>query len=358
MITWLLLVSAFAQAAPKDVAFKDGANLQSPRWSDDGKKLSYEANYVERQVIELYQGDPRTGSFMRVVPLARAASATTAGFGGGAKPGAVSHELAWSPPALGNRFVYTASNESADYDLFLGGGGPLSAAPGADGGAAWSPDGRYIAFTSARTGQGDVYLLDVQAMDAAPRRISHDADASELFITWSPDSQKLVFVGHSDKGDNLWLVPALTEAPQRLTDWTRSQVRPTFAPDGQLLAFYANHDDAARFDLYIVSPRVGAVPTLVLKGVKPNQAGPVWTPDGKHLIAVQDDDERLDPIVAIPVAEPSRMRVLDVGTVGNGDLDVALVDGRLQLAVVAQGKKVDRERAFDRLFVADVPALP
>lgn len=359
MILLLLAVlDADAQTA-KEIAARDGANLQRPSWSTDGKKLAYEANYHEKQVIELYTGDPKTGGWLKVVPAVRSASAMTSGFKTqGTQGGLVAHELDWSPAALG-RFVYAASNDDLDYDLYLGAGGALAAAAGADGGPAWSPDGRWIVFTSARSGQGDLYLLDLNAVDAAPKRLTSDADAAELFATWAPDSKRVVFVGHSDKGDNLWLLPGLDQPAAKLTDLPRSQVRPSFSPAGDRVAFYANVEEEGRFDLYVVEPKTGASPVKVATDVVLNAAGPTWTPDGKHLIVVLDDDDRYDPLVAVPIANPSAAKVLDLGTVGHGDLDVAkLADGKLWIAYAAQGKKADTKRTFDKLYVSELPALP
>ena len=360
-MTALFLFVSFASAQSlRELGSRDGANLQTPTWSPDGKKLSYEANYHEKQIVELYQGDPKTGSFMRVMPAVRPGSSTmTTGFGSAAKPGAVVDDLAWSPASVGTRFVFAASNDLQDYDLYLGGGSALAASPGADGGPRWSPDGRWVVFTSARTGQGDLYLLDVLALDKPPQRLSNDATGSELFPTWSSDSTRLVFVGHSDKGDNLWLLPNLTDPPVRLTDWEHSQLRPSYSPDGSRVAFYANREDVGRFDLYVVEPKPGSAPTLLAKDVKPNAIGPSWTPDGTHIVYVSDDDEKLDPVAVVRVSDPSKVAILDLGTVGNGDLDVAMSDGRLQIALIAQGKKVDRERSFAKLAAlrAQLPVL-
>ena len=52
-------------------------------------------------------------------------------------------------------------------------------------------------------------------------------------------------------------------------------------------------------------------------------------------------------------------KVLELGTVGHGDLDVAkLADGKLWIAYAAQGKKTDAARTFDKLYVSELPALP
>lgn len=344
-----------AHAATVEVARVDGANLQRPSWSPDGAQLSWEANFHERKEIELYVGAPGAPA-RRIQPPGSAPSALTAGFTSGRPAGAVAHELAWSPPSMG-RFVFTASNALQDYDLYIAGGSALAPAPGADGGAAWSPDGRFIAFTSARTGQGDLYLLDVHRIEAPPRQLTSAPTSSELFAAWSPDSAGLVYVAHSKSGDNLWLLPTLDSAPVQLTTWGGNQVRPSFSPDGALVAFYANHEEPTRFDLYVVVPEAGATPRKLLEGVLAGGHSPRWTPDGAHLVVVLDDDAAFDPIVAVPTSGGPAQR-LDLGTVGNGDLDLVRREGALWLAWVAQGFTSDAERAFRRLFAAPLELDP
>jgi Tol biopolymer transport system component len=361
---WPLVLVFVADAAlagaPREIAYRDGANLQRPNFSPDGSKLSWEANYHEKKAVETWVGEPQKASFSKIVPQLRSASSVTQGFSqAGQKGGQVVYELAWAPATMPGRYVYTASNDALDYDLYLGGGGPIAQGLGADGGAAFSPDGRFLAFTSARTGQGDVYALSLAKVTDPPVRLSNDADASELMISWTPDSKSIVFVGHSEKGDNLYVLSAVdgSATPKRLLDWTGSQVRPTISPSGGQVAFYANKDDPTRFDLY-VADLAGGTPKKLLTDAVLNAAGPCWSPDGRSIISVQDDDARLDPIVAVPVADPSKVKVLDFGTVGNGDIDVAkTADGKLWAAWVAQGTTTEKQRGFDKLFIGELTGM-
>jgi len=353
----LLLLSLTATAAPSgatQIAARDGANLQRPSWSPDGRQLAYEANFHDLKQIELYVGDPSTQAFRRVQPVVRGASSIASGFGGGGSAGArVAHELAWAPPSVG-RYVYTASNDANVFDLYLMNGGAIAASPSADGGAAWSPDGKHIAFTSARTGQGDLYLLTVASLTAPPKQLTRDPESAELFPTWSPDSQQIVYVGKGRTGDNLFLLPSLTAAPVALTTWPGTQIAPAFSPDGKRVAFYANKDARDQFDLYVVDARPGATPTRLARDVVVN-AGPRWTPDGRELVFVCNDDARFDPLCRVATHGGAQVRTLDFGTVGHGDLDLVQgVDGVLKIAFVAQGRTVDTERGFRRLFVGRV----
>ena len=72
-----------------------------------------------------------------------------------------------------------------------------------------------------------------------------------------------------------------------------------------------------------------------------------------ELIVVLDDDSRFDPIALVPLH--GEVRVLELGTVGHGDLAVSHRDGQTWVAWVAQGRKGDAVRDFKRLFVAPLP---
>ncbi len=330
-----------------------GANLQRPAWSPDGELLSFEANFHDDKRIELYMGE--LGGFEQVHATRRSPSALTEGFRR-SSGGQVVHELAWAPSKLGAMFVFATANDAFDYDLYISGGTTLAPSPAADGGAVWAPDGGAIVFTSARTGEGDLYLLPTNAIEKPPTRLTRMPDSSELYVQFAPDGRSLVFVAHSEAGDNLWLLPAIGAEPTRLTSWPGNQIRPRFAPSGGQLAFYANHEDPERFDLYVMS--VGVAPTLLVRGVYPDARGPSWTPDGRHVVFVADDDDAFDPVRAVRVGASEQVATLDLGTVGHGDLDVALRDGTPHVAVVAQGRRDDAVRDFKRLFVAPLPALP
>ncbi|MEM6927632.1 MAG: hypothetical protein AAF602_11935, partial [Myxococcota bacterium] len=114
------------------------------------------------------------------------------------------------------------------------------------------------------------------------------------------------------------------------------------------LAFYANHEQPGRLDHYVVG--VGGTPKVLVEGVYPDAQGPAWTPDGRHIVFVADDDDAYDPVKAVDVARRT-VTPLATGTVGNTDLDVTQRDGKLWISVVAQGRANDEVRNFKRLFI-------
>jgi len=70
--------------------------------------------------------------------------------------------------------------------------------------ATWSPDGRWIAFISDRTGEEEVYLID-QKGENQWRQLTTGGLGFRMHLAWSPDSKHLIF---SDKFMRLNLVDA------------------------------------------------------------------------------------------------------------------------------------------------------
>jgi len=350
LISLCALSPGISFATPTPLSPRYEANCQRPQWSPDGSKISYEVNYHDRKVIEQYL-ITATGSVEAVTPTSRGSSSLTAGFSTSGTESVI-HELTFSPSALGT-YIYSASGSDSDYDLYLQGGTRLAASPGADGGPTWSPSGNHVAFTSARTGQGDVYLLNVADLSQPPTRLTSDATSSELYVAWSPNGESLAFVGHNNIGDNIWIIDNIANPGQRaLTNWARTQTRPSFSPDGRHVAFYSNREEINRFDLY-VSP-VNGTPRKLYSGVVMNENGPVWMPDSTELLFVADQDDQYDPVYRTDLSGSSSR--INTGTVGNGDMDVAaLGDGNVYLAITAQGTTNGNNRDFKQLYVVPIP---
>ena len=92
-----------------------------------------------------------------------------------------------------------------------------------------------------------------------------------------------------------------------------------------------------------------------LPDIVPNDAGPVWSPDGRYVFAVADDDARYDPIIAVPVDDHLAAAPLVLDTVGHGDFAIGTgPGGSWRIAYTALGRHDDTERGFRRLYVGDV----
>ena len=100
--------------------------------------------------------------------------------------------------------------------------------------ARFSPDGKWIAFSSERNGNLDVYIIP-SGGGAAKQLTFHSSDDNVL--SWSPDSKSILF--SSNRGEDfmpqLYLVSAEGGMPWRAG--TDMGVQGAFSPDGRRIAY-------------------------------------------------------------------------------------------------------------------------
>ncbi len=348
--------SLTAGGSPRRISGQHEGNCFTPLMSPDGKYVAYEVNYFERRVIELYIYDIASGRETQVDASSSGAS-LLGDFGVNTAQSQVTYELAWSPSTPG-LYAYAASGgDDKNFDIFLTGGANVASHPAADGMAAWSADGKLIAFTSSRTGEGDLYLVDINEIEKPPKRLTDDAISTEWYPTWSPTGRRLLFVKHYSKGgDNLYLIRNIADPKAsvvQLTHWPSIQTKPSWSPDGKRVAFYSNREVKNRYDVYVMEPVPGATPKLVMQGVIPNdRLGPTWAPDGKKLILVKDEPESFNPIRLVSIVDPSKVQDISTGTQNNGDTSlVTTPEGQTWLSFTAQGQIGDKRKAFKLAYI-------
>jgi tricorn protease len=100
----------------------------------------------------------------------------------------------------------------------------------------FSPDGKWIAFSSNREGNYDVYVIPASGGEAKQLTFNTAADT---VVGWTPDSQKVIFTSARSARlpgvANLYEVPVKGGLEQILpTDWGNYG---SFSPDGKKLAF-------------------------------------------------------------------------------------------------------------------------
>jgi TolB protein len=159
-------------------------------------------------------------------------------------PAPQSYEAA-ATDSLVEGVVYT-SLRPPNWDIYLfaePGGEPrrLTDDPALDYNAVFSPDGRWIVFTSERAGSADLYALDLEADHPAVRLTSHHAmDDAAAF---SPDGKQLAFVSTRDGYADIFVMPFApgdATAESRAVNLTRhpgGDFNPAFSPDGRRIAF-------------------------------------------------------------------------------------------------------------------------
>lgn len=356
----LALAPAWAVAevsSPRQIADRPAAHCQTPRWSPDGKQIAFDVYRPKKDERETwilkFEGDRKADE--EEVTTGRAAAA--AALGGGSKPPVVDFAWAHDMTALSKPFVFSSRGVRKNFDLFADGQWLTDKNPGNDGQPAWSPDGRFIAYTSQRADSGDIYVLDL-ANDSKNLQVTLWPNATEFRPVWAPGKSYLLFTrSHSGaKGQDIGMVVDVTrpnETTKMVTTWTGDEIRPSWAPDASRVAFYANKGNTndKEFDLYVVGIDGQNAKRLAKDVVVDEVLGPAWSPDGSAVLFVKKDFKRDNPVMWAR-ADGSASGVLDTGTQLNGDLALfGDATGRMRLAFKAQGQKGSTDKTWERLYL-------
>jgi Tol biopolymer transport system component len=311
-------------------------NESNPRFSPDGRQLAYESRDGSAQAIWLARVEDLSAPAQRI----SSASTEVAGasledelLGVAARDDSYNAQLSFLPGGSG--FVFTGNGRSGAYRLYRGAFGvrvstPLTSHSREDGHPAVSPDGRWLAYVSAREGTGKLILRDLES--GAERPLTQGSEL-DLYPAWSPDSRSIAFTSGANDDHNIYLlrdVAAPDAAPIALTQWSFDDLRPVFSPDGSALAFYSSFDPAGEAESWSIvvvpadgsGPRKGvelgqrAVATHVVKDL---DVGPAWLPWGRALVYARRLEAEWNPIYVVD-ADTREERRIETSTRMNHDL--------------------------------------
>lgn len=139
----------------------------------------------------------------------------------------------------------------------------------------YSPDGKRIAFASARSGSTEIWVCSSDGSNAV-QLTSLGATVSGS-PHWSPDGQKIVFDSTVEGQFELYLIDANGGRPRRLTNHPANDAVATFSRDGH--SIYFGSDRTRDWQIWKM-PADGGEPTQVTRTVGHNALESV---DGKFV---------------------------------------------------------------------------
>ncbi len=161
---------------------------------------------------------------------------------------------------------------------------------GRDAMPAWSPDGRYIAFTSKRAQAADnIYRIAADG-SGEPERLAPSSE-TQAMMSWSSQGG----IAYQQAGD-IWILPPNGKPAPFFTSKALERFA-TFSPDGRWLAYVSDLSD--RPEVY-VRPYPGPGPASLVSSA--GGIAPAWSPDGRHLYFLEQRADRLIMMSAEVVA--------------------------------------------------------
>ena len=148
----------------------------------------------------------------------------------------------------------------------------------------WSPDGKWIAYISDKTGEDEIYIVQ-QDGSSEPVQLTNNGETYKYQIYWSPDSKKLVW---GDRRQRLRYVDIKTK---KIKDVRQSEVweirEYSWSPDSKWIA-YAKDEMRNMKKVYLYS--LVQDKSIEVTDGRFQSSNPVFSSNGKYLFFVSDRD--------------------------------------------------------------------
>jgi PKD repeat protein/Tol biopolymer transport system component len=153
----------------------------------------------------------------------------------------------------------------------------------------WSPDGQWIAFETDRDGNWELYLLNLATGEET--RLTENA-ASDINAYWSADSQKIVFQSNRDGLWQIYEIELATRAERRLSDGQGDDHDPAYAFGGDKIAFRSYRNGNPLSVLHLMNADGGEVEAI--SDPRGEASNHTWYLDDSIIAYQSDADGDLD----------------------------------------------------------------
>ena len=164
------------------------ANESQPRWSPDGSKILFQTDRDGNSEIYVMNADGSDPTNLTNHP-------------------AVEIEASWSPD--GSKIVFDSTRDGGNLQLYVmntDGSNQFRLVSHSEyhGFPHWSPDGRKIAFTSTReANNSELYVMDADGTNIV--RMTHNP-IWDGFPRWGPDMRKIAFLSYRDGNGEIYIL--------------------------------------------------------------------------------------------------------------------------------------------------------
>lgn len=155
--------------------------------------------------------------------------------------------------------------------------------------AVWSPDGKWIAYLSDKTGEYEIYIVNPNGKEEAVKLTSHK-DGYRHTLKWSPDSKKIAY---TDQTLTLYFIDIATKAITKVDkeDYENVDVSQdvksifdySWSPDSRFITYTKMNKDFM-YQLYVYSLESKSI-NCISNGLF-HDFNPVFTNDGERIIFI------------------------------------------------------------------------
>ncbi|WP_430392002.1 S9 family peptidase [Dyella sp. 20L07] len=327
--------------------------IDAVQFSPDGSQLAWVVRTKGKGSIEVAKAD---GSEAHRIGTSEVGSCSES-------------DIAWAPDSHHLAFLSDCASGKKQKELFLvdtqAKSAPkrLAELTGVADGLSWSADGKSLGFlyvpngtrrasavfaakpAAGEIGVDGVEVQRVAAVDAAGGavRLLTAADTYAYEFAWSPDGQRITYVGAPPPGDNNWWVAKLyvqnAQADAKATmvldpATTKGSLHglqialPRWSPDGQRIAFIGglmSDQGSTGGDIYTVSAN-GGEPANLTPGILVTPAWFAWTGTQQMLVSQVSNGQSqvAEYAVTADKATPTRTLFTLPASIGDGSDSMAL----------------------------------
>jgi Tol biopolymer transport system component len=257
-----LAVAAAVLAVPNPgPSFSNVANY-GPAWSPDGKRIAF-AGYAARHA-QVYAIDLAARRVVRIT-----------------------HDSAndFSPRWLRDgRIAFLGQDAGENFVAMLDSRGRTVKLKSLGGEAAWSPDGRRVAYTRDDPNIPEKQLWVAAADGSAPRMIVANAGRDGAEPDWSPDGTRIAYVAGAnlENGRTIHVVGADGIGDVEITQGGHEWF-PRWSPDGKRIVFAEGPFLQHRYSLSLVNADGTGEHALTAPNERWDDTLPAWSPDGRTI---------------------------------------------------------------------------